>query len=342
MISNDNIIMFSLGQNYNRTSYKYDYSLIKNTTNTKGSYFYGTSEQLKLMLNKNKADVDFTKLKKVFFSQSSSFPRFKLSQFTNIKRALKPVNAEVVIHGDYRWDKTYSDFLVFFSETENVFYHLKKHSLTLDYFKNKKINESSILNYLIDTGNISPDSKFVFDGPPIVLNSIILNDLELINSVSIPFVSENDLNNYINSLQDDPSDSIESISEFLESNDVCTVDLGLKLLNNFNVLLCPCTIGMLLIKNSTNVLRTNACNSVGFKNVLSTLTLTKDDLLRGNGEVNVKLVLDKLYKLSPSDGDKNEARNVILTMLDRFLEKSLNTYSSVIESMNIKVNIEIK
>ncbi len=103
-----------------------------------------------------------------------------------------------------------------------------------------------------------------------IKNFSFLND---INDNIDKCITESNLEEHINSFNENELNEAiyTSLNNMLKSTDDNTVELGIKMLNNFNVKKYALQIGSLLRLNGQNIERNKALNTVGFKNIMSQL-----------------------------------------------------------------------
>ncbi len=308
---------------------------------------FDTPYNLKKLYQKNLiTDFDLDKLKKVYFDPGCSFPRFKLSEFTKIKRCLKPEKADAIIVSEPGLNQTfYSEFIVFYSKSTNNFYIIRKYELEsskcLNAFNKSKVTEQDVLNHLIAFDQIESDCVVLFVGYPVSLSKAVYKSLMNIENMQKPFIIDTDLDKAISEMLDVPDSSdLESVKEFLSSSDSATVELGMKLLLNYNVRSKACTIGLTLLRYKDQICKTNAVDSVGFKNLLESLSLSKSKLMYFN-EYNLPMYLKDFYKVSTDSSDKNEARQSVINILEDSLKRRFDEYDTITKELGIKIDLHI-
>lgn len=147
-------------------------------------------------------------------------------------------------------------------------------------------------------------------------------------------ITEEILEEYITSKNSNEfTDEIyNSLNTMLKSKDAGSIELGIKMLNNFDVKKYALQIGSLLRLNGQNISNNKALTTVGFKNVLTQLGSTLYDIR----DSDTLQYYDKLYDSSTSDIDKIEIQKYVAAEIKRRVNM---TYKSCIT--NIKVPTEL-
>ena len=147
-------------------------------------------------------------------------------------------------------------------------------------------------------------------------------------------ITEQNLEEYVvskntNELTDDLYKSLDTM---LKSKDDSTIELGVKMLNNFDVKKYALQIGSLLRLNGENITNNKALTTVGFKNVMTQLEtnwnhLKDSDTLR---------YYDSLYNASSNTDDKIQIQKYVAEEIKR---RIYTMYESC--SKNIKTPTEL-
>lgn len=292
-------------------------------------------------------NVDLTKLKKVYFDPICKFPRFKLSEFTSIKRCIKPEKADaIVITVPTFSNYLYTNYEVFKSPSTEKYYTTRTYDIDTEKMRIilnvSKVTPNDLLISLKNKELIEQDTIHIFSGRPISLSVNEYKSLSTIDSFkNTPFIIDKTLDEAISKTLDSPESSdFETIKEFLKSGDIATVELGMKLLLNYNVLEKACETGMLILNNRQNILRTKAVNSVGFKNLLASLNISKGDLSYYT-EGSLIRYLNIFAKVSLDNGDIKEARNSIISVVQEDLEQKAEYFKNYLDAFDLKSNITV-
>ena len=310
-----------------------------------------TAKELTDVFSKKTSNKDFKleDLKKVLFAEKCEFPRFKLSNFTNIKRALKPSTADAIIFTQETVYEHYeNNLLCCFSESFQMYYVIDCNSIknafrrtNIDY---NGLSEKDRIEKIIDVvkiHNVLPeDSKFVNYRIFTKIYDYQIKNYKLLTSGKLVITSE-DLNNKLTGTLDKVDDDVlKSIDELLGSSDPGSVGMGMDLLINFNVLERSCTIGMLLLKHGEKIYNNRKCSSVGFKNIMSSLGINKLDLCGVSDEKFLRYI-NNLYKICKNEDDKLSSREIARQIINNKVNKEAEYYNKYCHDLNFKIKIEV-
>lgn len=313
------------------------------------SLFLGQrNDVIKFFKDKSTTNVDLSKLKKVYYDKGCEYPRAKLAQFTEIKRCLKPEKGDAIIMS-YPKHFDQKIYEIYHSPSKNEYYVFTSYILRNGSFAGHLqcahgiTNANSIKDlspYL--KGFLGNDLVFHYSGDVIIGNDTFKETYNLLQNSVKPIIFTDELDRAISDLMETPEvDTIESINEFLESTDSSTVDLGMKLLLNYNVQEHACTIGMMILKNGRRISNANSVTSVGFVNLLEILNLKRSDLLYFQ-ENQTPQYLAKFYKISNNNEDKSNARNIIRRMVEESIKDYSRNFEKIINSSGLKVTINVQ
>ena len=313
------------------------------------SLFLGQrNDVIKFFKDKSTTNVDLSKLKKVYYDKGCEYPRAKLAQFTEIKRCLKPEKGDAIIMSyPKRFDQKIYE--IYHSPSKNEYYVFTSYSLKNGSFSGYLQCAHGITNagsikdlspYL--KGFLGDDLVFHYSGDVIIGNDTFKETYNLLQTSVKPIIFTDELDRAIGDLMETPEvDTIESINEFLESTDSSTVDLGMKLLLNYNVQEHACTIGMMILKNGRRISNANSVTSVGFVNLLEILKIKRSDLLYFQ-ENQTPQYLANFYKISNNNEDKSNARNIIRRMVEESIKDYSRNFEKIINSSGLKVTINVQ
>lgn len=296
---------------------------------------------------KNKYDalktkkVDIKEEDVIYFFKESKYPRFK---FTSNCKNLKTIQIPKAT-----WLVT--PMLTFFTNitrttigvectlTNKIYFHnyngnnnvsQKVHSL----YKKNTINESFITllqDKFIIQGNNYREVDCISLANYNKINVDIIN--EIYNNIN-KCITEENLEDYITSKNSNEltTDLYNSLNTMLQSKDASTIELGIKMLNNFDVKKYALQIGSLLRLNAYNIERNKSLQTVGFKNVMSQLGTTYQYLK----ESDSLDYYNKLYKASSENNDKVEIQKYVTTEIKR---RMLLTYESCTKNINVPTEL---
>lgn len=284
-------------------------------------------------------NVDLSLINKAYFDPTSKFPRARLAAYTDIKRSLKPEKADIIVMGEVSVRDSYSECIVGYSPSENEYYSIGWY--TASYYHSGK--DEKTFDVIRKHVALPEDLYFVFRGCPVVPTSDQLKSLKSGSHFGLkPFVSDKDLNEAINRIiPPAEQDDLDSISEFLNSRDMPTVELGMKLLQNYNVTETACQVGLTILQYGNNIYQTKAVNSVGFLNLLTSLELTRYDLSYFNPN-SVHEYLVKFVKISKNDDDKIKAKEIVINILEDRLKRYFADFSDATNVFNLELELKIK
>lgn len=306
--------------------------------------YVGKASDLNDMYNKQfTKDFDLSKMKKVFFDPNCTYPRYKLAQFTNVKRCLSPDKADAVIITLTKFQNEYSKYYMFYSAEHDHYYFVQEYDLqhrnTLkDEYPSIPKQEDRFIKYVIDKKMTADDLTYVGIREIVFINEDDAKSVNVLKGTH-KFILDTDLDAEISKTLNNADESdIESIDELLGSSDISTVGLGMDLLINYNVTEKACTIGMMIFKHRKNIIRSPKINSVGFKNILSALKITRSDLnyYNENGKLHY---INKLYKIATNPEDKTLAYKMAVSIVQKQLEDSLQSLQDGISNLGIKADI---
>lgn len=135
-------------------------------------------------------------------------------------------------------------------------------------------------------------------------NIDIINDIY--NNID-KCITEENLEEYITSKNSNEltDELYKSLDTMLKSKDASTVELGIKMLNNFDIKKYALQVGSLLRLNSAYIMHNKALITVGFKNILSQLNTDWNNLCRSDNLI----YYNNLYNSSSSNEDKLQIKD---------------------------------
>lgn len=348
----------NLNYNYYTRNAYYSYGHADDPSKACGIYL-GDQTSFNKTINSKINQNNISTFKKVYFDPSCKYPRFKLSEKTNIKRCLNPQKADSIIiskrefkkyvyYGVFRGDR---DSYVYYSKSQNQYFFL-------DYYVNNVIDKSRIkfeqivkshighnmknitdfADFLIQIKIIPADSNLFYKGPVYLLdekNVTYFNNI-INNYMLLTYYTE--LDKFVNiNLQKPNSEDLETLHHMLSSTDDSVIGMGLKLLSNYDITSSACSIGTLLIQNRDNIKRNSTITSVGFEQILKTLNITAYELKYGSPDE----MTNRLYKVSTNEEDKEKTKVVIINKVKDLLLASANSYKELFSNFNLNIEIKI-
>ena len=256
----------------------------------------------------------------LYFSASSEFPRFKLTD-TGYKRCIKIDKADFIVMGKLELNQCFNCYLF---EDEEYFYLIDYDRMYFQYRSDQykvsafKTNpEQYIRNHHLYYGTTL---TLVHHGE-ICYGQAGSTDVEhIMNGDYKKIITDKDLDSAINGNFDKlDADTVSSICDMLDSPDKVTKGVGLKILTGYNVQATPLTIRTML------GLRTDLCScpewkSVGVQQVLSSIGWNGFGHFPG-----------QLWNLLPkkgdenkySDEDKNLVKDIYMRAAKYFMEEAM-------------------
>ena len=256
----------------------------------------------------------------LYFSASSEFPRFKLTD-TGYKRCIKIDKADFVVMGKLKLSQCNNCYLF---EDEEHFYLIDCDRMYFQHQSNQnKINifkanpEQYIRDHHLYYG---ATLTLVYHGP-ICYGQAGSTDVEhIMNGDYKKVITDKDLDSAINGTFDKlDSDTVTSICDMLDSPDKVTKGVGLKVLTGYNVQATPLTIRTMLgLRESLS-----SCpewKSVGVQQVLSSI-----------GWAGFGHFPGQLWNLLPKKGeenkytdeDKNLVKDIYMRAAKYFMEAAM-------------------
>lgn len=327
--------------------------------------YLGDNDSIETIIS-SKTLTSLTGVKRVYFDPKSKYPRFKLSEATTIKRSLTAAKADVCILPKVQYD-TYKpqyssggaprdkNIKLYYSPSEDTYY-LIDHKPGACYQSSSSKDLNNFINKAINTSSSDPLEQFA---SAVMAEGIIPADCTLFYSGKCCFFTDNSeyeqvnniLNNYMkiiydteldkfvsNNLSDLTEDDLKSLSGMLGSQDPTVVGMGIKLLSGYNILDSACSVGILLMSNWNTITSNSAFKSVGFQQILNTLGISEREIYSGITDN----IINKLYKSSTNDADKEKARKIVIDKLKKSFEKKWAEHKSQLDAipMNFDFTLE--
>lgn len=338
------------GQNVTKDSYTVSNSKYYNKN---GCFLYNDDFKNFLDNYNNLFKKENVKIKSediIYFFKESKYPRFKFNSNCGNKKTIKIESADWLVTPNimlfdnynkakdknailctltnrlYLYDYIYSNYAV---ELKNLY---KQNSLSdniLSLLQDKFIIQGD--NYEIIS--VKSISNYVSNGANI--KEFIHNVANNINKC----ITEENLDAYLSKESPDlTNDIIESINLMLQSKDSGTIELGIKMLNNFDCDKYSLKLGNIIRNNVNSIYNNKAKNTVGFKNVLKSLNI---DNLANLTRTDHLQYYRNLYSSSTNEENKNEIKelykNSLLTDINNYIIKRHGSNSII--DLNVDLNI---
>lgn len=314
--------------------------------------------------------------KTVYFDANCKYPRYKLSEYSTLKKKLNPAKADCCIISKPSFDidylnvgpngKCWGDLdqnnltkqVVMYSAKKDMYYLIWdtetpkwNGSGMRDRTYNKFLQNNGFTTATYTIGqyvsdlvqwNIIPqDCKQVYIGTITAIPNNLYTTIENICNTYMQIIYDTELDAFISqTLKIMDAEDIKTLTTMLSSRDASVVAMGIKLLATYNIQERICTTGTMIISNWSNIRYNNVRSSVGFQNIIKQLGLDigeiSDNMYRQNKLIN------KLYNLSKNEDDRNACRNTILEQIKQRLMKDFEEYSKEFENLGMSLTIEIK
>jgi len=323
------------GYNLNQSRYE-NYTYVQNNQDFKNFI----SEYNEIF----KKTVDILEKDVIYFFKESKYPRFKFSANCKNLKTIKIENATKIITPNIISVSSFNrhgknSFIVECTLTNNSYLCNHHYGAQIHKEFSKPSIEDSFVYLLQEKFLIQGNNYTVYhdieafniqnsDNPEEFINNV-LNNLN-------KCISEESLEKYVSKDSTELNAEIyDSINNMLQSKDSTTVELGIKMLNNFNIEKSTLKIGMLIRSNIERIIKNKAYSSTGFKNVIKQLNLDTNSIRFGDNLT----YLNKLYV--SSEKDKDEIRDLtvkeMLNQINSFYLSQIRKVSSM--GLNIKLDI---
>ena len=206
-----------------------------------------------------------------YFGSTSKYPRFKIKE-KNYKRCNTCSKSNIQVVGNFSVIKT-SNVYIFEKDDcyyaisnleSNLFYVIDR---TRKYGYYKSLDLESVRDKIDFLFNKFKFNKLVYNGPIISTTNVCLDDiLSIINEEFTNIITDDILDSIINkSMEDLTIEDADLLYDLINSKDISSVELGLKMLIGYNYSKYPHAIKLLL--NNENVKNTKAWTSTGVKRI---------------------------------------------------------------------------
>lgn len=304
------------------------------------------------------AKFDLNAIKKVFYGPECDYPRNKLAQNSKVKRSLSIKNADaILVSRPTKGGYSTAHLLVFErKQGESISYVvIKKYEHSMNQYDKEQLKEISkqlfngvdidlitidqYISLLQKTdGNHPCTYTLVYDGMCTLYTCHYAMGLSSLVNETKPIYFTETVDAALNGeLLEITDDLLEVFNEYLCSTDSGTVDLGLKLLLNYDVLKRACAVTTLLLRHASRIMQTRACKQIEVKHMLESLNLNLKFVPQHTGGILSKIAA--AIKVSTSKEDiaygkkmaqdlvKGEVEAELKNFQERFNEPELNLSS---------------
>lgn len=307
---------------------------------------------------------------KVCFSKTATYPRYKLREYASIKIKRDATKADAFVVGKFDLPEQYQNVgpnqsgyhvrnltkqKVMYSPSADTYYVIWDNDypgfsnntaskVWNKYLATTPYNTSSFMkNYaseLVNSGVIPTDCTQVYEGTLTLLSedrTEMITTLE--NNPTMQVIYDTDLDKFIVSqLKKMEAEDVQTLVSMLQSTDQSIVAMGIKLLATYNITDSMCTCGTLLATCWKNLRYNDAAKSVGFKSVLSTLGLERDDF---NYYGDNSSLINKLYAASQNEEDRNTCRTAILKSVESEVLKRFEELKTIYSNFDFNINVTV-
>lgn len=292
-----------------------------------------------------KARCKLTSPSTLYFTKSSHFPRFKL-QGTDFKRCIKDENADFIIVSDSCL-KSINDIANWYKQSNltkarvSMFIEDEDYILFIDDKADieNALNTKNIINSLIAKQALkSKNPSVLYEGSYVKVDnhSDYLVYKNILDGIYTNIVLDSELDREINSLSESlDEDSLDSISEMLSSTDPAIVDMGLKLLPNYNCLEYPLTITTIMRLHDSSCRNSGVWNSTSVKQLIRTLDY------KSPWSTEFPTCIENIGKdnVNYSEKDKELARKLVLSGVNEALKKITDRLEKTVARYGITINV---
>lgn len=297
---------------------------------------------------KNKYTTIDNTITKLYFSPSTSFPRFKIKD-TEFKRTIKVDKADCVVIPEVKYIETEGTFEIYKDVLDDGTEIYR--AICQSYFEKNlgfkgqewynRTTGNTLVEKLKNSNILTKNATLVYTGTPVCCASNLTDAIEGIMSNYPKVILDTELDKYLNkSLAPIDEETIISLNDMLSSPDAASVELGIKILQTLDVTSNPMSVIMLIGLNHTRIASNKAKTTVGFKQVLDTLEI--NNFYFGTDPImNARGILQKLYNKS-SEEDVKLALKLVKPHFERVLQAFKDKLLKGFElyGINIKTSVE--
>lgn len=307
---------------------------------------------------------------KVCFSKTATYPRYKLREYGNIQIKRDATKADAFVIGKVDLASRYQNVgpeqsgykvrsltkqRVMYSPSSDMYYviwdnkypnfsYTSAQNVWSNYLKTLTYNASEFMAHypteLTNSGIIPTDCTQVCEETLTLLPEAQTEMITIIeNNPTMQVIYDTELDKFIVSqLRKMEAEDVQTLATMLQSSDQSVVAMGIKLLATYNITDSKCTCGTLLAACWKNLRYNDAAKSVGFKSVLSTLGLDKEDFSYYGD--NSKLI-NKLYAASQNEDDRNTCRTAILKAVEAQILQKFEELKDLYSNFDLNINLTI-
>lgn len=273
----------------------------------------------------------------IYFFKQSKYPRFKFSANCKNPKTIKIDKADKIVTPNIISTVTYfnrnSYLIIQDTLTENAYICERGQNVHLElYYKKGNFVDNVVAllqdKFLIQENNYTThDDLLMIDNYQGVSKEFLQDIFDNIDKC----VSEESLEKYVSKDSTElDEDMYNSIYTMLSCKDAGTVELGIKMLSNFNVEKSAFRLGMLIRSNIDNIAGNKAAQSAGFKNVMARLDLNLGQIRM----MDTLSYLDKMYTASDTL-NKDIVRSTALKEMEKKLSEYFSRENQKVTAMNI-------
>lgn len=293
---------------------------------------------------KNKV-VDIKPEDVIYFFKESKYPRFKFaSNCKNLKTIQIPKATYLVTPIiDYKYYSNDKLLAVECLLTNRLYYvdrYLKSHYISIlqEHFKQGDVTKN-IIELLKYKFLIQEEHYRVIE---VIQLSNTFKNFKFLQDISENLdkcIPESVIDNYVNSLTNNEltKEVYDSLNTMLKSKDAGTIELGIKMLNNFDVNKYALKIASLIRLNNVNIERNKALQTVGFKNILSQLGTDLNAIKYGD----TLQYYNNLYGASSNLEDKEEIKEYLIQEIKNRIINQYNSCTRIANNLSLNLNLNI-
>lgn len=283
---------------------------------------------------------------KLYFSKKSKYPRYKLREFTNIKKTLKVENADFIVHPRFYLKYMHNNFYSYnncFKDFDNNVVYLATDGGVMNLFPKEKKKEACDTKFLCllkevykASENTKPIGNLIF-----YKNIVDENLLDQIVTYKKSVISDEYLSKIVstNLLKFD-EENYQMIDDMLSSTDNSNVSLGLEMLTSYNYNENPFRVAFLLFKNLKSVRYNKSANSTAFQEMLSYLNLNKH--LDSYSYHNVFEYIANINGKNACDEDINFSKEVVKKGIINILAELPYMGNGLFEKLGFDIKIDVE
>lgn len=299
---------------------------------------------------KEDENININKDDAIYFSKDSSYPRYRLRNFTDNKRTILKEKADYIVMPNSTYSIDNMD-ITLYKDENNVLYLLQgegRYSYYRHYIDVEKMFEEEakgqgfkdtddfpkFIKYLMekDGKTLEPVKGKLFSTGKIACKEDVF---EIYKNYGDRLISEKQLDSYINSQgnaieMDD--DQFDMINNLLKSKEQATVSLGLRTLTSFDTDKYLVPIALLMTNNLHNIVRNKDWNSVGTKAVRAKIPFLRHNSVASNQDL-INLY-NRIVNLCKTDSDRELIRKYGMPLIKAKAESYVASYLKPLKFIN--------